>query len=184
MALLLTGIIIFIGIHSLPWHTTLRTGLINKIGLNPYKGLFSLFAFAGLILMIYGKANAEYQFIWAPPSWGRTLAYPLMFIALLLMPAANLPTNIKCYTRHPMLWAIVLWSIAHLAANDDLASVILFGAMGLYALLAMLSANKRGASKQSNRVAIKYDALVITIGLTANIGFLMLHPYLFGVAVI
>ena len=184
MGILITGIALFIAIHLVPWHQGLRSSLIEKIGLNPYKGLYSLFALLGLVLIIFGKANAEFQHLWVPPTWGRSLTFPMMLLALMLLVAANLPTNIKRLTRHPMLWAVFLWSVAHLSANGDVASLILFGSFGLYALLAMLSANKRGAVLQTKKIPLKNDLLVVAIGLFAFGGFLVLHPYLFKVAII
>jgi uncharacterized membrane protein len=46
-------------------------------------------------------------------------------------------------TRHPLLWALTLWSLAHLAPNGDLAHVILFGSFASTALLGMIVFDRR-----------------------------------------
>ena len=42
-------------------------------------------------------------------------------------------------TRHPMMWAFALWALSHLAANGDAASIVLFGAIALLALVGTLA---------------------------------------------
>ena len=37
--------------------------------------------------------------------------------------------------RYPIQWSIMLYAIAHLIANADKASIVLFGTLGLVALL-------------------------------------------------
>lgn len=184
MALLIAGLVIFISIHLLPWRQDLRDKVINKIGTVGYRGLFSLFALTGLILIIVGKAQAQFHHLWIPPSWGRTAALPLMLAALILVPAANLPNNIKRLVRHPMLVGIILWACAHLLANGDLASVILFAAFGVYGLLAIISANKRGKNVNLPKVAITKDVVTLAIGFIVFGVLLWVHPHLFGPSVV
>jgi uncharacterized membrane protein len=184
MAVLILGLVLFFGIHVLPWQAGLRESLIQRAGVKGYRGLFSVLALIGLVLIIIGKAQADYQHLWAPPSWGRTAALPLMFAALLLVPAANFPNNIKRLVRHPMLIGIALWSCAHLLANGDLASVILFASFGVYSLLAIVSANRRGKNSNLPKTAIKQDVLALVIGVLAFSILLFAHPYLFGVAIL
>jgi uncharacterized membrane protein len=46
-------------------------------------------------------------------------------------------------TRHPLLWAFVLWSASHLLPDGDLAHVVLFGGFAVFALLGMVAMDKR-----------------------------------------
>ena len=50
-------------------------------------------------------------------------------------------TNIN--SRHPMLTAVKTWAAAHLLVNGDLASVVLFGGMLAWAVVAMIGSNRR-----------------------------------------
>lgn len=189
MTLLILGLVIFLGIHIFPWHTALRQRLIDVLGYNQYRGIFSLVALSGLIIIALGKAQASFQPLWTLPIWGRTATIALMVIAFVLVPAANMPNNIKRLVRHPMLIGIIIWACAHLLANGDLASLLLFGSFALYGLLAIISANYRNKTidlKTTDlpRVPIARDIVTVGIGLTAYATLLFLHPYLFGVPVI
>lgn len=184
MNLLILGIVIFIGVHLLPSFVSVRLATINRFGPGAYKGLFALLSLVGLVLMVVGKYRADFQPLWQPPAWGRFAALVLLPPAFVLLAAANMPSNIKRLTRHPMLWGVTLWSVGHLLANGDRASLLLFGSLGIYALLDMLSANLRGAVKQVKVYPLGKDGVTVAAGLVIYVVLLLLHPYLFGVAVL
>ena len=183
MNILIIGLIIFIGIHLVPWFPAFKASLTNKMGANGYKAMFSIVSFIGLGLIIYGKAYAEFIPVYDPPSWGRHFVMAAMLLVLILFPAANMPTNIKRFIRHPMLVGTLLWGVAHLTANGDKASVILFGSLGVYAILAMWSANNRGATTSTQVVPFTKDLIVIVAGLIAYALLASFHGTLFGVPV-
>lgn len=184
MNLLILGIAVFIGVHLLPCFVSLRQAIIARLGIGPYKGLFSLLSLVGLALIVMGKYRADFQLLWQPPAWGRDVALVLLPPAFVLLAAAFMPTNIKRSTRHPMLWGVLLWSVAHLLANGDRAGLLIFGSFGVYAVLDMLSANQRGAIKQVAVHPFVKDGVTVAAGLTVYAVLLLLHPYLFGVAVL
>ena len=101
-----------------------------------------------------GSARA-YVEIWAAADWQRWLANIVVPLALWLAIMGigigyphtlggrraqvfdvNNP-GMAAVTRHPVLWALALWSLVHMLANGDLAHVILFGGFLIMALLAM-----------------------------------------------
>ena len=127
MTLLITGLLVFVAIHLLPAAVDLRASLIDRLGEMPYKAVFAGISLLGLVMIVVGKGRADFVPLWQPPLWAKHVTFPLMIGAFVLLPAANMPTNIKRFTRHPMLWGVTLWSIGHLIANGDMASVILFG---------------------------------------------------------
>jgi uncharacterized membrane protein len=104
-----------------------------------------------------------------------------MAIAFILLTALLIPSNIRRFTPHPMLWGIVFWSTGHLLANGDLASIIVFGGFGAYALISMWSLNKRGAQKSTTRYSPVRDILVVVTGLCICGLAVWLHPYVIGV---
>jgi len=79
-----------------------------------------------------------------------------------------------------MMWGFVLWAVAHLLSNGDLSSIILFGSLGIYSIIAMLSANQRGAHPSKEKVPVLRDVAVLGVGTLVYIVLLYLHPYLFG----
>jgi uncharacterized membrane protein len=107
-----------------------------------------------------------------------------MLPAFILLVAFLLPTNIKRFTRHSMLWAFTLWASAHLVANGDLASVMLFGTFAGYSLFAMISQNARGAQKSTRKVSLAKDMIVVGIGVALYVVFALSHNWLFGIPVI
>lgn len=184
MGELLSGVIIFCGIHLLPAFPGARDGLRQRMGALAYRGVFSLVALAGLVLIIHGKGNAPFTPVYPPPGWGGPVTAAAMLLALMLLPAAYVPSNVKRFTAHPMLWATVLWALGHLLSNGDLASIILFGGLGLFALVDIWSANRRGASTSQESYPRSRDLALVVLGVVLYVLFVWLHPRLFGVAAI
>lgn len=176
MKILVTGLIIFIGIHLLPTFSGVRRGLIARLGELPYKGLFALTALSGMVFIVIGIRQAGLIPVWTPPWWGYLVPYFVMPVVFMLLTAAYLPGNIKRYTRHPMLWGITLWSAAHLLANGDMAAMTLFISFGLFALFDMASANQRGAVLSQIKTSYYRDLIIVIIGIIAYIAVLMIHP--------
>lgn len=184
MLLLTLGVIVFAGVHLVPGFPALRECLVSRLGEGRYMALFSAVAFAGLLLIIIGKSTTVFVPLWQPPGWGRAAALLITPLAFVLLAAAYLPSNIKRFTAHPMLWGVSAWAAAHLLANGDLASLALFGGLGLFALVDMWLANMRGAEISATRQPVVKDLTTAIAGLVVYVVFLALHPYLFGVAVI
>ena len=182
MYVLIAGLVLFFGIHLLPSAVSLRARLMDRLGANRYKGIYALVAAAGLTLIIVGKAYAPFEPVYAPPAWGRHVAHVLMLPSLILFAGANMPTNIKRFIRHPMLWGTVLWSGSHLLANGDRASLYLFGCFLAFALFDMLSANKRGAALSHTKYPLKGEIKTVAAGVVAYLVFGFLHPFMFKVA--
>ncbi len=181
---LLLGLALLIGVHLVPAAPALRRGLVMRLGIGPYKGLFALIALAGLGLIIHGMGLAPFIAVWDPPSWGKGLVPVFMLPAFILLAGAYLPGNIHRLTPHPMLWGVILWAVGHLLANGDAASLLLFGSFALYSLFAIWSANRRGAAKATVTLTIDRDLIVVGVGAALYVGLVFLHDTLFGVAAI
>lgn len=184
MTLLIVGLIIFFGIHLLPTFSSVRTRLVEKFGEMRYKGLYSLLAATGLIVIIVGMIYRDFVHLWIPPVWGRHAAMTLMLPATILLVAADFRSNVKRFIRHPMLWGVTLWACAHLLANGDLASLILFGSFGSFALFDMVSANLRGSEKSTQVYPVSKDVKLVVIGMVVYVLIIIVHPYVIGVPVI
>jgi len=189
MALLIGGLILFIGMHLVPTRPALRSALVGRMGEGPYKGLFALVSAVGLMLFVFGygqmqglgRGNPQ---LWVPPVWSKHLVFLLMIPAMILLAAAYVPSRIRSAVGHPMLYALMLWALAHLLANGDLASILLFGSFLGYAVYDRISVLKRpspgplGAAKGG---AVQ-DAVAIVLGLVFY-AFMLLwgHAKLIGV---
>jgi uncharacterized membrane protein len=106
---------------------------------------------------------------------------PVVFI---LLAAANMPGKLRRLLRHPMLIGTLLWAGVHLLSNGDLASLLLFGGFGLWALADLVSATARGQSIGGQKASIRHDIIAVAGGLLAFAVVRYYHASLFGVAVI
>jgi len=181
IAILILGMVVFIGVHCVPMLPAQRRQLIHRVsGEQRYRGLFSLVAAVGLLLIIIGTAYANYVHVYVAPSWGRHLTHLLVLVAFILLPAAHMKNNIKRFTAHPMNWGVILWGVGHLLANGDLASIILFGGFAVYAAVDIVSANARGATTQQVSYPMKKNIMVVVAGVVTYAVVGWLHPWLFG----
>ena len=184
MELLILGMIIFVSVHLTPSFVDLRRKLIDWQGEAVYKIGYSCLAMVGLILIIIGKGRADFIPVWNPPDWGYPITQIAMLFALIAFAAAYIPTNLKRYIRHPFLTGLTLWALSHLLVNGDLASILLFGGFGAFALFDVWSANRRGAKKSDLTHPYYRDLLLIAAGIVLYGVMVILHPYLFGVSAI
>jgi uncharacterized membrane protein len=134
MTLLTAAIVIFFAIHLVPTMTELRDRLIERLGQTGYRAAFAILSTASLILLIFAFAKTPVVTVWSPPGWTRWIAIVLMLPAFIFLVAAYVPGKIKEKLKHPFLVAIKTWALAHLIANGDLASMILFGSFLAYAV--------------------------------------------------
>ena len=224
IALVLIATAAFVGLHlalSLP---SIRGRLVAKLGPLPFRGLYSLQSLITLVLAVIAYNHASYVPLWTVPwlSWLPILVMPVAFWLVVgavstrnptaagpaerQAPAPDAPLPLyTAITRHPMLWGTLLWALAHLAANGDLASLILFGGLAVLSLAGMLGidAKKRAdpaydfaalAARTSlvpfaatlagrNRLVFGIgDAVRLAVAVVLYVGVLHGHLWLIGVS--
>ena len=172
MALLIGGLALFFIVHLVPVVPALRAGLVERLGAGIYRGLFSLASIAGLVAIVLGygqmqglaRSNPE---LWTPPVWIKHVVLLLMIPAMILLVAAYVPSRIRSAVRHPMLTAVAIWAFAHLLANGDLASLLLFGSFLAFAVIDRISVMGRPSLGPLGgaRGGALHDMAVIAAGL-------------------
>lgn len=187
MGLLITGLVLFLGTHSISiFSSHLRDRLVAKIGALAWQGLYSVIAIAGFIMIVHGfeLARQGTMILYQPPTWTRHIALLLMVFVFPLLFATYLPGRIKTATKHPMLAATKIWALAHLLANGGVADVVLFGSLLVWAVVDRISMKRRTALPVPGMPASRFnDALAVILGLGLYVGFLFgLHEKLFGVS--
>lgn len=152
MMLLVSGLALFFLIHIVPTAPDLRRGLVERFGENAYKGIFSLVSFAGLALIVVGYHKLQVMpgknpRLWNAEAmtWTRHTAFALMLPAMIMLVAAYIPSRIRTTLKHPMLAAVKVWALAHLIANGDLGSLVLFGGFLAWAVFDRISVKRRAA---------------------------------------
>ena len=182
MTLLIAGVLFWSLTHLLPSALpNVRAQLASRLGNGPFKGLFALDIVLALLLMTFGWRSADIVALYPPPLPVGPWVLALMFISLTLFVASNMKTNIKRRIRHPQMTAVIVWSLAHLLTNGDSRSVVLFGGLGIWALLEIIFINRRdGAWQKPQAVPSGKD---LTTLLAAGLTFAALayfHGALFG----
>ncbi len=143
---------VFVASHLLISSRRVRRPLVAVLGEMAFFGLYSGLALALLVWLVQAYGDAPVVALWSPPTALRHLALSLMLAACLLLAtgvttpsptavgldpealAAREPVGIQKVTRHPVMWGIALWGIAHLLANGDAAGWIVFSGMTTLAL--------------------------------------------------
>jgi uncharacterized membrane protein len=147
MLLLVLGLLLFVGAHSIRIVAeNKRSEWISRIGPLGYKAACALVSVIGLLLIIkgYGEARAQPVALWPAWSAGRHIAALLSLIAFVLIAAAYVPgSRLRARLRHPMVLAVKLWAVGHLAANHTLADLVLFGSLLVWAVLSFRAARRR-----------------------------------------
>ncbi|MGL4397687.1 MAG: NnrU family protein [Hyphomicrobium sp.] len=191
MGVLIVGLIVFIGVHLLPTNPAMRDGLVARFGANTYKAIFSVLSLAGLIVIVLGYHKMQLNpgknpVMWDAPIWMRHISLALMLPAMIFLVASNVPSRIRTMVKHPMLLAVKTWALAHLLANGDVASLLLFGSLLAYAVYDLISVKRRGALGPlgaKTAPSIINDVLVVAVGIGLYAALLMGgHAWLFGVA--
>jgi uncharacterized membrane protein len=157
--MLVAATLVFLGTHFIT-STPLRPSLVHAMGIWPYRAAYSLVALVTLVWMAWAYAGAPHVQLWAGM---RSLPYVLMPIAFILIACGYYgnPTAVGAekllrsddpargiirVTRHPIMWAIMLWAGAHLLARGDTKSLVFFGGFLLLALVGSLSMDARKRS--------------------------------------
>lgn len=184
MLVLIVGLVMFLGVHFMRVIPGAREGLQARLGETRYRLFYTAVSLVGFALIIWGKILAHpSEQIWAPPDWGRPLAFVLVPISLILIVASFAPGHIRRWLRHPMLAGVVLWSFGHLMANGELSAFILFGAFFVWSLITFIST----WSRDELPPVVKGwggDLTAVVMGTLAALILINVHMYLFGVAVI
>ena len=157
MFLLAAGVILWIAAHlfkRLAPGPRAAMGDAGRIGI-------TLAVIASVLLMVIGYRMADGAFY-----WGRSPALVginnlLMLVSIYLFAAAGMKTAVARKLRHPMLTGVVLWTIAHLLVNGDTPSFLLFGGIGLWALVQMALINRDGAWVKPAAKPTKFEAMAL-----------------------
>jgi uncharacterized membrane protein len=188
MALLIAGLIVFLGVHSVRiFADDWRAAKIARIGPTVWKGGYALVSLIGFVLIVYGYGLARQapEVLYTTPGWTRHLAALLTLAAFVMVAAAYVPqTRIKAMIRHPMVVGVKVWAVAHLLANGTLADVILFGSFLTWAIFNYSAALRRDHVANVVYVTgpMSRDVAAVAIGAVTWIVFTFwLHSWLIGV---
>ncbi|HET7778849.1 MAG TPA: NnrU family protein [Rudaea sp.] len=189
MGLLIAGLFVFLGLHSLrmvagDW----RARQMARLGEGPWKAIYSLLSIAGFMLLIwgFGEARQHPHVLYVPPMGLRHANALFTLVAFVLVAAAYVPRNhLKAKLGHPMYAGIKIWALGHLLATGMLHDVVLFGAFLIWAIAGFSVSRRR-----DRKAAVAYpagtivgDLLALAIGTALWAAFAFwLHAKWIGVA--
>src|SRR6202047_4585180 len=187
---MILGLALFLGVHALTTQRELRARLIASSGEGGYKIGYSLVSALGLVLIVWGFAHyraAGMWEVWTPPTALKHLAVALMLPAVILGVASYIRGGIYTRRKHPMLTGVKLWAAAHLLANGDLGSIILFGSFLGWAVFDRISL-KRRADAGAPPIPVGgpgNDLIAVAVGIVAYLALAFaFHPAAIGVPVV
>lgn len=125
----------------------LRDAIASRTGERAFRGLFSLSSIGSFGWLLFAYRRAPCDPLWVTPH--AFYIVPVAFVPIafvLLFGAFSVPNpaalggrkalerlspakGILRITRHPFLWAVMLWAGAHLIVNGNRAAVLLFGTL-------------------------------------------------------
>lgn len=186
MQLMILGLVLFLGAHlALSVAAGPLAALRTRLGQNAVKGMIALPILAGLVLIVLGWRSATAEFVYAPPFAARGPAMLLVVVSVYLFAVSNRPSALKRIVRHPQLTGVVLFSIAHLLLNGDSRSVTLFSALGVWAVVSILTINRRDGARQLPAAPpMSTDIVTAVIALIVAAALAWAHPWIAGVAII
>ncbi len=189
LAVLVIGLVVFIGSHVFVTRRKARATLIARIGEMPYKALFAIVALASLVLIAWGFAHYRvegYIQVWVPPTWMRHVTVALVWPAIIFATAAYIPGDIKRTLKHPLLVGTKLWAFAHLLSNGDLGGIILFGSILAWAVYDRITLKRRD-DPGAPPIPIggrRNDIIAIVVGTILYLALgLVFHPLFIGIPV-
>ncbi len=163
MIMLTIDALLWLGLHLGVAGTDLRYAATRRLGVNGYRGLFSVSSIAVMVLFCMSYAQSGPAIVlWSAPGWLRWVLALVMLPAFVLFAAAFVrnPTaaggekflqrdvqGIQRVTRHPMMVSYAIWAAVHMIGNGDLASLVFFGALFLTAVVGMPSIDRKTSDR-------------------------------------
>lgn len=190
LLVMIVGLAMLLGMHVFTTQRDARARMIASMGEGTYKIVYSLVSIVGLALIIWGfswyRATGWID-VWHPPVATKHIAVALMLPAVIMVVASYIRGRIYTTLKHPMLAGVKLWAAAHLLANGDLGSIILFGSFLAWAVFARISLKRRGdAGAPPIPVGgMTNDLIAVAVGVIAYIALAFaFHPAVIGVPVV
>ncbi len=183
MALMILGLGLWWASHLFPIYLPdRRAAALKRVGKAAYKGFIALVSWTAVVAMLEGYRTVAFIAVWTPPTWTMHLNNLLMLLAIFLFITKFAKSGIRRHIRHPMLAGVKVWAVAHLLVNGDLASIVLFGGLLAWAVVAMVGSNRRdGAWERPAGGGIAALARHGVITVVIFLAIVATHALLFGV---
>jgi uncharacterized membrane protein len=190
LLVMILGLVLFLGVHALTTQREQRARVIASFGEGGYKIAYVLVSLLGFSLIVWGFAHYRatgWIDVWYPPTALKHVTVALMLPAVILVVASYIRGRIYTALKHPMLAGVKLWAVAHLLANGDLGSIILFGSFLGWAVFDRISLKHRtdAGAPPIPVGGIGNDLIAVAVGFVAYLALAFaFHPVVIGVPVV
>lgn len=190
LLVMILGLVLFFAAHIFTTKRDARAQAIARLGEGTYKILYSVVSLAGLVLIVWGFGHYRatgWIDVWTPPKALKHITVALMLPAVILVVASYIRGRIFATLKHPMLAGIKLWAAAHLLANGDLGSIILFGSFLGWAVYDRISLKHRTdpGAPPIPVGGVTNDLIAVAVGFVAYLALAFaFHPVVIGVPVV
>jgi len=183
MKLLVAGLTVWSLVHFIPsLAKPLKQKWVSQMGENGYKMAFTALMLISLALIIFGWRSSVPTTLYVLPAFTKPILMLLVLVAFILFGASHYQTRIKSFVRHPQLTGVAVWATAHLLLNGDSRSLVLFGWLGVWAILEIVFINRRdGDWVKPSPPAWAQEFKGLAISLVVFVVVVMIHPYIAGV---
>ncbi|MCX7888204.1 MAG: NnrU family protein [Rhodobacteraceae bacterium] len=177
MTILILGVALWWAAHLFKRIAPERRAAMGEAG----KGFVAVLSLAAIVLMVYGYRQADFVPVYTPvPGLGHLTA-ALMLVAVFLLGVGGTKGILYPRMRHPMLTGVVVWAVAHLLVRGDLAAIVLFGGMGLWAIMAMVLINRAGPRPvPADGRGLRGDAMNLVGTAVAYAVIVLIHQWILG----
>ncbi len=162
MTILIVGLMLWVATHLFKrLAPDRRAAMTERLG-DKSKGIFAILILIAVGLIVIGYRGVEVIPVYTPiPGIGH-LNSLLMLVALVVYSAGMSKGVLWTRIRHPQLWGTIIWAIAHLLVNGDLASVLLFGTLLAWAVASIVLYNAQsGPWVKPAAGALKRDLVMV-----------------------
>ncbi len=198
---------VFVAAHVAVARTAIKPSLISRVGERGYLAVYSALSLLLLAWVIVAVLRADRTVLWAPPGGAYAFAAVASLIGFVLLGAGAASPNplsvtfrktgfdaarpgVIGWVRHPIIWGLSLWGLAHTPANGEWPTLVLFAGSAAFGIVGVRGVERRAkrrlgdaewARLAAGKGGIDRNAIAgAALGLTAWIGLLHLHPFLFG----
>ncbi|MGE0384059.1 MAG: NnrU family protein [Gammaproteobacteria bacterium] len=180
---IIAAALFFVGTHLVLANARVRPRLVQRLGEAGFRVAYSALSLAALVWFWYAFRRAPYLELWGPANAFKPLTTLMVLVAFLFAvvglttrnPAAiaaesklqdeDAIRGVLRITRHPFLWGVAIWALAHLMVNGDVAAVIFFTGLLLLSLIGTVGIDNKRRLKHG-------DDWVRFARATSNIPFL------------
>jgi uncharacterized membrane protein len=169
MIWLILGLLLWSGAHLFKRLAPARRAAMGDKG----KGIVAVALVVSVVLMVIGYRGWDSGVFF----WNRNAALVginnlLMLLAVYLYAASGMKTRITARIRHPQLTAVKVWAFAHILANGDLESLVLFGGLLAWAVAEVILINRAqrewtrpAPAPMGKEIGAVVGAVVVTVAL-------------------